>query len=946
VSVIHADEGLTTSDIFCQNSRKVGLRFALSGLSFRARFLLWVRFSSLVKLFAGALVPNLCFLVICLLGITSGFLAPASAVAAFGLTTVTDYYTVDTGAGLVFKVRRTDNGSSTQSPGDIMSLKYNGIEFQDQSRGSQINSGFDWIYNASSAVTVSGTTVGTNYIKITVVCGDPTVSGVLTHYYMVRKGDPYIYMATYFTSEPEAQALCRYILRIQGSVLPNGPAPSNLLGTDSTVESSDVFGFSGSNANIALRGQTRSKHYSGMRLKDWSFIGATGTNVGLWVVRDNEEGASGGPFFRCLLNQGTSTDQEITYIVNYGEGQTEAFRTNILNSYTLVFTNGATPPVVDTSWFSGMGLVGYVSPSARGSVTCSSITGRDTNYVYTVGFANTTAQYWTDAAASNGAFNMTGMLSGTYAMSIYKNELAVYSAANIVVTGSSITTLSPITLTADPSRTVPLWRIGNWDGTPTEFLYGDKINTMHPSDVRITGTNGTAAWNPGPFVVGTSTPSGGIPCYQWKDVNGAQVVKFNLTSNQLVASTVRIGITTAYAGGRPNISVNSWSNTKLPSASTQPDSRTLTVGTFRGNNTTYSFSVPASAFVSGTNVLTITPISGSSGTTYLSPGYSLDCIDLYQGTAQSLAVPNAPAALTGTGGNGKIMLNWTASAGAASYTVRRAAVSGGNYAIVASGVTTATYTDMGLSNGTPYYYVVGASNSSGSGLNSSEVSATPFVAPPAAPTNLTATAGNAQVTLGWTASTGADGYIVSRSLASGSGYTVFTGSSSSAAYTDTGVTNGTTYFYVVSAFSTSGTSARSAQVSAEPVQTFAQWQSSIFPGQNDPAIIGPSADPDGDGYSNLLEYFLATNPASGSDSTNAVTTTLDGSGNFVLTFRMSKNLSGVSYSIQQSSDLVTWKATDQKAVVISDQGSYYLMKATVPSSGQPKLFLRLSVTSP
>lgn len=107
-----------------------------------------------------------------------------NADAAFGLTTATDYYQVDTGADLVFRVRRTDNGSSTQSAGDIMSLKWNGTEYQNQSRGSQITSGFDYLYSGVSSVSVSAAVVNTNYIKITVQAGN------LTHYYMARNGYP------------------------------------------------------------------------------------------------------------------------------------------------------------------------------------------------------------------------------------------------------------------------------------------------------------------------------------------------------------------------------------------------------------------------------------------------------------------------------------------------------------------------------------------------------------------------------------------------------------------------------------------------------------------------------------------------------------------------------------------------------------------------------------
>ena len=540
--------------------------------------------------------------------LAASLLFPGQARAAFGLTTSTDFYTVDTGAGLVFKVRRTDNGVSTQSPGDIASLVWNGVEFQDQSRGSQINSGFDFVYNGVSAVTVSASVINSTFIKVTVQAGN------LTHYYMARSGFPHIYMATYFTTEPDTLGLCRYILRLQQNVLPNGPTPSDIRNNIGAIESGDIFGMSD--------GTTRSKHYSNMRLKDWSYIGATGSSAGIWVVRDNNEGNSGGPFFRCLLNQCTSTDQEITYIVNYGEGQTEAFRTNILNAYTLVCTTGATPgTAIDTSWFSSMGLIGYVDPAGRGRVTGVGIAGRDTNYAYTVGFANSTAQYWTSARASDGYYSCSGMLPGTYTMTIYKNELAVWTGS-VDVTAGGILQRNTTTITADPSFVTPIWRIGNWDGTPAEFRNGSLVTTMHPSDVRMSG------WNPGTYTVGSSSASS-FPCYQWKDVNGSQVVSFNLTSTQAAAAhTIRVGITVAYSGARPDITVNSW-NSANASASTQPSTRTLTVGTYRGNNTTYTFSVPASAFVAGANTLTIVPISGSGSTGYLSAGYSIDCVDMY-----------------------------------------------------------------------------------------------------------------------------------------------------------------------------------------------------------------------------------------------------------------------------------------------------------------------------
>jgi len=93
-----------------------------------------------------------------------------------------------------------------------------------------------------------------------------------------------------------------------------------------------------------------------------------------------------------------------------------------------------------------------------------------------------------------------------------------------------------------------------------------------------------------------------------------------------------------------------------------------------------------------------------------------------------------------------------------------------------------------------------------------------FAAVPAAPTALTATAGNASVALSWSAPGGAvTGYNIYRSTTSGTGYTkVNTSAVMAASYTDTGVTNGTTYYYVVTAVNSAGESAYSASAIATP----------------------------------------------------------------------------------------------------------------------------------
>jgi len=86
--------------------------------------------------------------------------------------------------------------------------------------------------------------------------------------------------------------------------------------------------------------------------------------------------------------------------------------------------------------------------------------------------------------------------------------------------------------------------------------------------------------------------------------------------------------------------------------------------------------------------------------------------------------PAAPAGLMATAGNGSVALNWSASATATNYFVKRSTVSGSGYSAVATN-TSLAFTNTGLSNGTLYYYVVSALNGAGESTNSTQVSARP-----------------------------------------------------------------------------------------------------------------------------------------------------------------------------------------------------------------------------
>jgi glucuronoarabinoxylan endo-1,4-beta-xylanase len=86
---------------------------------------------------------------------------------------------------------------------------------------------------------------------------------------------------------------------------------------------------------------------------------------------------------------------------------------------------------------------------------------------------------------------------------------------------------------------------------------------------------------------------------------------------------------------------------------------------------------------------------------------------------------------------------------------------------------------------------------------------------PIAPTGAAAVAADAEVALSWNNVSGATGYYANRATTSGGPYTRLT-SAATAAFVDAGLTNGTTYYYVITAYNAAGIGARSSEVSATP----------------------------------------------------------------------------------------------------------------------------------
>ena len=351
------------------------------------------------------------------------------------------------------------------------------------------------------------------------------------------------------------------------------------------------------------------------RAMDMTYCGVSGRRVGVWMVYGTRESSSGGPFFRDIQNQ----TAEVYNYMNSGHAMTEPARVKVLHGpYALAFTSGRPPALpLDFSWIetAGLDLTGYVPSSQRGGVG-GLATGIPTGLQGVVGFSNATAQYWAEVA-QNGVYTSPLMKPGDYKVQLYRGELAVNNGTVTVSAGAK----TRLDIAAKPFPAA-LFKIGEWDGTPAGFLNGDKIVEMHPSDKRM------STWTPVTFNVGFD-PVGKFPALQLRKVNSPTTVRLKLTKDQIVDRELHIGITCAYASSRPGIKVNAWAPSKLPQPSNQPNSRSFTIGTYRGNNTLFSYTIPASAFVVGANTLTITPVSGESDLgPWLSAGWAYDAIQL------------------------------------------------------------------------------------------------------------------------------------------------------------------------------------------------------------------------------------------------------------------------------------------------------------------------------
>ena len=231
---------------------------------------------------------------------------------------------------------------------------------------------------------------------------------------------------------------------------------------------------------------------------------------------------------------------------------------------------------------------------------------------------------------------------------------------------------------------------------------------------------------------------------------------------------------------------------------------TLTSTTINGlvNGVTYAFAVAAHNSIGigpSSSSISVSPSNGKNTTTP--------------------TVPGVPTGLTATSGNAQVGLEWTAPSDNGGATIDYYLIYE-NGTLLSNHFTSTSTTITQLVNGVTYTFAVVAHNSNGDGMISSSVSASPTsggstTTVPVAPTDLTATPGNAQVSLNWAAPNNNGGATIDYYEIYENG-TVLANHYTLTSIIITGLTNGVTYAFAVAAHNSIGIGPTSSSIGVSP----------------------------------------------------------------------------------------------------------------------------------
>ncbi|MFE4573367.1 S-layer homology domain-containing protein [Paenibacillus chitinolyticus] len=572
----------------------------------------------------------------------------------------------------------------------------------------------------------------------------------------------------------------------------------------------------------------------------WYSNTANSTNGGTAIV-----GATNATYAAPTTPAGTTYYYAVvTNTNNSVNGTKTATATSSIAAVTVnALTNAATPGI-DTQPTGATVNEGDSSPTL--SVAASVSDGGALSYQWYSNTANSTSGGTAIVGATNATYAAPTTTAGTtYYYVVVTNTNNSVSGTKTAAATSSIAAVAVNTLTNAATPAIDTQPTGatvnEGDSSPTLSVaasvsdggvlsyqwYSNTANSTNGGTAIVGATNAAYAAPTTPagttyyYVVVTNTNNSVSGTKTATATSSIAAVTVNIAPTHTIvpiADQTLAALTQGYAPGTQETKTIDVTNTGTSDLSNLQ-------ATVSGNHASdFVITQPSATLVSGAAATSFTvkakdglPAGTYTATITLS---ATQMTDVTFTVTQTVNMPNAPANpqnLVAIGGNGEVTLNWSTVTGATYYNLYMATDPSqlSNASVVT--VTSSTYNVQNLLNGTTYFFTVKAGNSGGLSGESNQANATPATVP-AAPTNVSAVAGNGEATVTFTAPTDnggspITGYEVTASL----GNVVVTGAASPIVIT--GLTNGTSYTFTVKAINGVGKSAASADSNAVIPQT-------------------------------------------------------------------------------------------------------------------------------
>ena len=547
--------------------------------------------------------------------------------------------------------------------------------------------------------------------------------------------------------------------------------------------------------------------------------------------------------------------------------------------------------------------------------------------------AASVTQSFSVASATPSALSITTVL-GTYGTPLTLAATCTTSCATTKplqfaltnVPSNSSCTLSGAVLTSSGAGGCTVYAFKLGDGVNPAVQSADTTVAFAPAVLTVTPNTASSPFGGTPvtitpryagFVGSDSASSLSTPpaCSTTTPINSQSIAS---TYQSVCSGGVSANYTFNYVSGSYTITAQALyvvpNSLNVTFGSTPTYTQTYHTGSVTGPSVSPTFAVSApvctSAYTPTTSVGTVDQITCSGG---VDSNYTF-----VETSTASLTViattPGAPTAVNATAGqNASSLVSWTAPSSNGGAAISRYTVTSSPGTLTCTSATTSC-TVNALTNGTNYTFTVTATNSAGTSASSVASAPVVPVGPPSAPTGVTATAGkNTYSVVSWSVPTSNGGSPISQyTVTSAPG--AITASCANSPCTVTGLTNGTSYTFTVTASNGTGTGPASAASPAiVPIGPPGAPTAVTAVGAQNGVSLVSWVPPSSNGGAAISSYTVTSSPGGYTCSTASTSCTVSG-----LT-----NGSGYSFTVS---------ATNSAGVGNPSTSSATIVPSTVPSA--------------